>query len=305
MGETRSPTRSPFIASLPLLTIPPPLSSQRYPHLGATIVLLYSLPFSPASQPRSVLLGHLVSSLIGCSVSRLFTLAGPSHYNLYLTTSYPDGGSIVWIAGGLATSLALFPKVCRLIFTFETSVFALSRLFLPSHLLLLFILHSFQATKSVHPPGGATALLSCSSKGVAKLGFLLVPIVLISALILVSDLTSPPFFLSRSLKTPLDLVPPLTDASQPLTRRLSPFPPSASDPQRTRPHQPHSTSLPNLLVDCSLACPSRSTSTRTRSSNASVKHPLDSPSPLPSFRHSSSRKKSRSSDFKSKPLGLS
>ncbi|KAL7410855.1 hypothetical protein BDY24DRAFT_371770 [Mrakia frigida] len=184
MGETRSPTRRPFTASLPLLTIPPPLSSQRYPHLGASIVLLYSLPFSPASQPRSVLLGHLVSSLIGCSVSRLFTLAGPSHYNLYLTTSYPDGGSIVWIAGGLATSLALVAKVCRLIFTFETSVFALSLLFLPSHLLLLFILHSFQATKSVHPPGGATALLSSSSKGVAKLGFLLVPIVLISALIL-------------------------------------------------------------------------------------------------------------------------
>lgn len=37
----------------------------------------------------------------------------------------------------------------------------------------------------MHPPGGATALLSCSSKGVAKLGFLLVPIVLLSALILV------------------------------------------------------------------------------------------------------------------------
>ncbi|KAL7415908.1 HPP family-domain-containing protein [Mrakia frigida] len=118
---------------------------------GAAVVLLYSLPLAPPSQPRPVLLGQLVSSLIGCSISRLFSLAGPAQYSLYFSSTYADGGHVVWIAGALATSLSLA---------------------------------AMKATSSVHPPGGATALLSCTSKGVAKLGFLLVPTVLISSSIL-------------------------------------------------------------------------------------------------------------------------
>ena len=83
---------------LPFPSIPP---------TGAAVVLLYSLPLAPPSQPRPLLLGQVVSSIIGCSISRLFSLAGPTQYSLYFSSEYADGGAVVWIAGALATSLSL------------------------------------------------------------------------------------------------------------------------------------------------------------------------------------------------------
>lgn len=75
---------------------------------GATAVLLYGTPTSPFAQPYNVLVGHVLSALIGVSV--------------YLVLGQAD-----WLAAALAVSLAIF---------------------------------AMQITRSVHPPGGASALIA-------------------------------------------------------------------------------------------------------------------------------------------------
>jgi len=59
--------------------------------LGATAVLLYVVPESPLSQPRSVIGGHMVSALSGVVVGLLFTL-GTTCVKVSLTSgsSFPD-----------------------------------------------------------------------------------------------------------------------------------------------------------------------------------------------------------------------
>lgn len=55
---------------------------------GATAVLVFAAPASPLAQPWNVVVGHVVSALIGVA---LFQLLGPS-----------------WLAAALAVSLAIF-----------------------------------------------------------------------------------------------------------------------------------------------------------------------------------------------------
>ena len=75
---------------------------------GATAVLLYGTPNSPFAQPYNVLVGHVLSALIGVSV--------------YMVLGQAD-----WLAAALAVSLAIF---------------------------------AMQITRSIHPPGGASALIA-------------------------------------------------------------------------------------------------------------------------------------------------
>lgn len=90
---------------------------------GASSVLIYGAIQSPLAQPRNLVGGHFISSLVGVTVYKLV----------------PD---IVWISAPLAVSLSII---------------------------------LMQITKTLHPPGGATALLAViGSEKIKALGYLYV-----------------------------------------------------------------------------------------------------------------------------------
>lgn len=87
---------------------------------GATAVLVFGAPGSPLAQPWNVLVGHVVSALIGVAAYQLLG-AG-------------------WLAAAVAVSLAIF---------------------------------AMQMSRSLHPPGGASALIAVAgSAEVHELGWL-------------------------------------------------------------------------------------------------------------------------------------
>lgn len=113
---------------------------------GASAVLVYGAIKSPLAQPRNLILGHVLSALVGVACYKLFPEA-------------------VWIAAPLAVSSAI----------------ALMHL-----------------TRSLHPPGGATALIAViGGPKVAALGFwyALVPVgagasILLAVAVVVNNLAS-------------------------------------------------------------------------------------------------------------------
>ncbi|EPQ32277.1 uncharacterized protein PFL1_00474 [Pseudozyma flocculosa PF-1] len=115
---------------------------------GASSVILYGTPASPLGQPRSFVLGQFISALVGCCVLKLFELN--SNYNPQLIN---DSHSLVWVAGGISVATAL----CAMIIT-----------------------------DTIHPPGGATALLITTSPPVIRLGWKYLPVILLSSVIMVT-----------------------------------------------------------------------------------------------------------------------
>lgn len=112
---------------------------------GATAVLVFGAPGSPFAQPWNVLVGHVISAVIGVAAVKLF---GPG-----------------WLAASVAVSLAIF---------------------------------AMQMSRSLHPPGGASALIAVAgSPAVHDLGWLypLFPVatgavVLIAVALVVNNLRS-------------------------------------------------------------------------------------------------------------------
>lgn len=113
---------------------------------GASSVILYGTPASPLGQPKAFVGGQFLSALVSVCITKLFELN--RHYNPNLID---DSHSLVWVAGGIATGTAL----CLMILT-----------------------------DTVHPPGGATALLAATSPPVIKLGWRYLPVVLLSSVIM-------------------------------------------------------------------------------------------------------------------------
>jgi len=104
--------------------------------LGATAVLVYGTMESPLSQPRNVLGGQMLSALTSICVVQLFKLN--PHWR---ETSSAGPGSfqdVVWVAAALAMAL--------------------------SQLVM-------DVTKTIHPPGGATALLIATLPAVDTLAW--------------------------------------------------------------------------------------------------------------------------------------
>lgn len=89
---------------------------------GASCVLIYGFPDVPFSQPRNVVLGHVLSSLVGLS---FFHLAGPHWWSLALATGtaiavmlltrtvHPPAGSnpVIVFLGHMGWSFLLFPTL--------------------------------------------------------------------------------------------------------------------------------------------------------------------------------------------------
>ena len=94
---------------------------------GASAVLIYNTSNVPLAQPRNVIGGHIISSIIGVSCEKLFLLNNGIYYYTPLV-------------GSLAVSLSI----------------------------ILMAL-----TNTIHPPGGATALIAIvGSNTIKKLGFM-------------------------------------------------------------------------------------------------------------------------------------
>jgi CBS domain-containing membrane protein len=90
---------------------------------GASSVLVFGVVQSPMSQPRNLMGGHLISSVIGVTVCKML----------------PE---IIWLTAPLAVSISIV---------------------------------AMQLTKTLHPPGGATALIAViGSEKIKALGFLFV-----------------------------------------------------------------------------------------------------------------------------------
>ena len=113
---------------------------------GASSVILYGTPASPLGQPKAFVGGQFLCALVSVCITKLFELN--HNYNPNLIDS---SHSLVWVAGGIATGTAL----CVMILT-----------------------------DTVHPPGGATALLAATSPPVIKLGWRYLPVVLLSCVIM-------------------------------------------------------------------------------------------------------------------------
>ncbi|WP_224999165.1 HPP family protein [Cesiribacter sp. SM1] len=87
---------------------------------GASSVLIYGVIQSPLAQPRNLIGGHVISALVGVTISKLL----------------PDP---LWLAASLAVSLSIV---------------------------------LMQITKTLHPPGGATALIAIiGSAHIKSLGY--------------------------------------------------------------------------------------------------------------------------------------
>lgn len=90
---------------------------------GASSVLVYGAIQSPLAQPRNLVVGHVVSALVGVTVAKLL----------------PD---VIWLTAATAVALSIV---------------------------------AMQFTKSLHPPGGATALIAVSGETkIASLGYMYV-----------------------------------------------------------------------------------------------------------------------------------
>lgn len=105
---------------------------------GATAILDYHTIQSPLAQPRSSILGHAFSAIVGVGITKLFMLRD-------------DFESLRWIAGAVSCAAA-------------SSIMGI--------------------TKTVHPPGGATALLAAVDPSIGKLGWYFVALVILGSLLM-------------------------------------------------------------------------------------------------------------------------
>jgi CBS-domain-containing membrane protein len=115
---------------------------------GASAVLIYGVPEAPLAQPRAVIGGHFISALIGLIILTIFRAGGRANES--------DTGiepSLSWLAASLATSIAI---VCMM------------------------------ASKTTHPPAGATALIPILDPKVYKLSWYFLPVVLLSSTLMVT-----------------------------------------------------------------------------------------------------------------------
>ncbi|ORY94179.1 HPP family-domain-containing protein [Syncephalastrum racemosum] len=111
---------------------------------GATAVLIYGSIEVPLAQPRNVLGGHILSAVLGVCISKLFL-------SIATFSSEKQYETVQWVAGATSMSLAL---------------------------------GLMQLTGTVHPPGGATALIPCVQEDAIRLGWYYIPIIILSAVLM-------------------------------------------------------------------------------------------------------------------------
>ncbi|KAG1460080.1 hypothetical protein G6F56_006030 [Rhizopus delemar] len=114
---------------------------------GAGAVLVYGAIDAPLAQPRNVICGQTIGSIVGVIFAQLF---------LGIKQDWPSEGLrtvVMWIAG--ATSMATALVIMQL-------------------------------TKTVHPPAGATALIATTTASIIELRWFYIGIVFLSAVLQVA-----------------------------------------------------------------------------------------------------------------------
>lgn len=117
---------------------------------GATAVILFITPLTPAASPQSLLFGHLIASIVSTIVTRIFL------HHLQSSPSVLQGEmsrNITWLCGCLAVALTIFFQMI---------------------------------TGTVHPPGGATALLGAITPGLVSIGWNFVAFTLVMIAIMLT-----------------------------------------------------------------------------------------------------------------------
>ncbi|OBA24438.1 hypothetical protein METBIDRAFT_35885 [Metschnikowia bicuspidata var. bicuspidata NRRL YB-4993] len=107
---------------------------------GASAILCFNANGSPLAQPRNVIMGQFLSSLIGLCVQKLFLLSSAGRDNY-------------WAGGALSVA----------ILSVAMSIF-----------------------NCVHPPGGASALLPCTSEEIQRMSWWYLPAQLVSSVVMVA-----------------------------------------------------------------------------------------------------------------------
>ncbi|MBW0496589.1 hypothetical protein O181_036304 [Austropuccinia psidii MF-1] len=120
-----------------------------YGPAGATAILLFTLPHSPASTPRSLLLGHLSASSISTILTQTI-LTFPEELQL---SNQHNIATKIWLCSCASLTISLAFQI---------------------------------ATNSVHPPGGAIALVGTSTPGLVKIGWAYIGWVMSEAFILLA-----------------------------------------------------------------------------------------------------------------------
>ncbi|KAI9356636.1 HPP family-domain-containing protein, partial [Pilaira anomala] len=114
---------------------------------GATAVLVYGVIESPLAQPRNVIGGHAIGSIVGVIIAQLF-LNIQHHW-----ASEAQKTAVTWVAGATAMALAL---------------------------------NLMQLTKTVHPPAGASALIAVVTPDILDLSWFYIGVVVLSAVMQVA-----------------------------------------------------------------------------------------------------------------------
>ncbi|KAH7101764.1 HPP family-domain-containing protein [Auriculariales sp. MPI-PUGE-AT-0066] len=115
--------------------VPPIIGS-----FAASAVLCFGAIQAPFSQPRALVGGHLLASIIGVCINKIFALLPPDRYE-----------DLRWLSAALSCAVTIV---------------------------------GMDMLNVTHPPAGATALLACSEDGITAIGWLYIPVILLSSLIM-------------------------------------------------------------------------------------------------------------------------
>ncbi|CAH7673297.1 HPP family protein [Phakopsora pachyrhizi] len=115
---------------------------------GAVVISIYGYPLAPVSSPRNVLLGQFWASLVSSIVTKILL----DHNTMTVTVERGEmGRNLVWLAACLSLAITIVVQ---------------------------------NITRSLHPPGGATAVLGSVSPGIVEIGFKYIGLVMAMVLII-------------------------------------------------------------------------------------------------------------------------
>ncbi|KAI8967746.1 HPP family-domain-containing protein, partial [Mycotypha africana] len=115
---------------------------------GATAVLVFGVIESPLAQPRNIICGQIIGAIIGVIIAQLF-LGIKSDW----VETDPQFVAVQWVGGATAMALSLVVM---------------------------------QLTGTVHPPGGATALIPVVTTNILDLKWFYIGVVAVSAVLQVA-----------------------------------------------------------------------------------------------------------------------
>jgi hypothetical protein len=116
-------------------------------HQGAAAILEYNALSSPLAQPRNAFFGHIISAIIGVGIAKA---TFPPISSQSDTSALSSTGN-AWLLAPLACGLSSA---------------------------------AMSLTGTIHPPGGATAVLAVTDVGLRQLGWSLIPLVAVASVIM-------------------------------------------------------------------------------------------------------------------------